>query len=145
MRLKDVPSYPAYVVFHDAYDNGAMDVYPATSFLIAQERVSLANQELDAMSSEGCGSWKAYEKLPRKRIFKFHPIIPRTEKLVGELSRAQIQRFRIYNLETNSATFEEFPEKRVPEYHPPQGYTIEAVSLYPVLGHVNIYIAKVKK
>lgn len=28
MRIKDMPASPAYLVFHDAYDGGAMDVYP---------------------------------------------------------------------------------------------------------------------
>ena len=72
MRLKDVPLSPAYVVFHDAYMNGAMDVYPAHSIGEAQERVTVANLEIDAMGQDECGSWKAYEKLPRVKVFKYH-------------------------------------------------------------------------
>lgn len=71
MKLIDVPKHPAYVVFHDGFDNGAMDVWPAKSLAEAQERVTVANLELDDMG-EGCGIWKAYEKLPRKKVYKFY-------------------------------------------------------------------------
>lgn len=72
MLLKDVPPSPAYVVFHDGFDKGAMDVWPANSLAEATERVTVANLELDAMG-EGCGIWRAYEKLPRKKVWKYYP------------------------------------------------------------------------
>lgn len=72
MRLKDVPQHSAYVVFHDTFDNGAMDVWPAKNIAEAQERVTVANAELDAMGSDDAGFYKAYEKLPRKKVYKFY-------------------------------------------------------------------------
>jgi hypothetical protein len=72
MLLRDVPKHPAYVVFHDAYDNGAMDVWPATSLASAQGRVDVANSELDAMGQDECGFYRAYTKLPRKKVWKFY-------------------------------------------------------------------------
>lgn len=71
MRLKDVPQHPAYVVFHDGFDNGAMEVWPAQSSAEAIERAQVANLKLDAMG-EDCGFWRAYDKLPRKKVWKFH-------------------------------------------------------------------------
>ena len=41
MLLRDVPKHPAYVVFHDAYDNGAMDVWPAESLDAAYDKAAL--------------------------------------------------------------------------------------------------------
>lgn len=56
MRLKDVPSSPAYLVFHDAYDNGAMDVYPMASLEEAQTEARTRQQQLQEMSAEEGGS-----------------------------------------------------------------------------------------
>jgi len=72
MRIKDVPLSPAYVVFHDAYDNGAMDVWPAKSIAEASERANLANSKLESMGQDECGGWEAYTKLPRVKVFKYH-------------------------------------------------------------------------
>jgi hypothetical protein len=72
MKLAEVPAHPAYLVFHDAYMNGAMDVYPVTSLAMAQEHAALANMELDATGQDECGIWRAYEKLPRKKVWKYH-------------------------------------------------------------------------
>jgi hypothetical protein len=72
MLLRDVPKHPAYVVFHDAYDNGAMDVWPAESLLSATVTATARQESLEAMSQDECGIWRAYEKLPHKRVFKFH-------------------------------------------------------------------------
>jgi hypothetical protein len=72
MRLKDVPESPAYVVFHDAYMKGAMDVWAASSLELA-ERVVKANQNvLEKSGADDSGGWKAYEKLPRVKVWKFH-------------------------------------------------------------------------
>jgi hypothetical protein len=72
MRIKDVPKAAAYVVFHDGFDNGAMDVWPASSLAEAQERVTVANLELDSMGEDG-GSYRAYTKLPRIKVYKYYP------------------------------------------------------------------------
>lgn len=73
MRLKDVPPANAYVVFHDAYMNGAMDVWPCNSIELAT-RIANANQnKLDESGQDECGVWRAYEKLPRVRVWKYHP------------------------------------------------------------------------
>ena len=85
MVLRDVPKHPAYVVFHDAYNNGAMDVWPASTLGEAQERVLVANSELDAwllsckLGQDECGFWRAYEKLPRKKVYKFYAPKPKGE------------------------------------------------------------------
>lgn len=73
MRIKDVPSSPAYLVFHDAFANGAMDVYPSESLELAQKTATFNNERLEALGDDEGGIWKAYEKLPRIRTWKFHP------------------------------------------------------------------------
>lgn len=73
MKLNEVPSSPAYVVFHDAFDHGAMDVYPAESIELAKSIASRKQDFLDNNGYDESGTWKAYEKLPRVRIHKFHP------------------------------------------------------------------------
>jgi hypothetical protein len=72
MRLKDVPQAPAYVVFHDAYDNGAMDVYSAESFEQAKAIAETRQHNLEQLGQDECGGWKAYEKLPRIKVWSFH-------------------------------------------------------------------------
>jgi hypothetical protein len=72
MRIKDVPSASAYLVFHDAFDSGAMDVYPCDSLAEAQDKATTRNATLDASGNDDCGTWRAYTKLPRVRVFKFH-------------------------------------------------------------------------
>jgi hypothetical protein len=73
MKIKDVPLAPAYLVFHDAYDNGAMDVWPAESLELAQKTAAFNQDRLESLGQDECGGWKAYEKLPRIRVWKFHP------------------------------------------------------------------------
>lgn len=73
MKLKDVPVFPSYLVFHDGYDNGAMDVYPQQlSIELTQLKADLANIKLEESGNDEGGHWKAYTKLPRVRIYKFH-------------------------------------------------------------------------
>lgn len=72
MRIKDVPQHLAYLVFHDAYDNGAMDVYGMTSLEAATDEALYRNRQLEAIGMEEGGGWKAYEKLPRVKVFKYH-------------------------------------------------------------------------
>ena len=71
MKLKDVPLHPAYVVFHDCFANGAMDVWPATSLLAAQEIAERRQNNCDAQGYESV-IWTAYAKLPRKKVYKYH-------------------------------------------------------------------------
>jgi hypothetical protein len=72
IRLADVPAAPAYLVFHDAFDGGAMDVYLKQDFAAAEIQATNNNQRLDAEGVDNCGFWKAYSKLPRKRIYALH-------------------------------------------------------------------------
>lgn len=72
MKLKDIPASPAYLVFHDAYMNGAMDVYLLPSLKEAEERAKVANENLESMGEDECGMWRAYLTLPRKRVWKLH-------------------------------------------------------------------------
>ena len=72
MKLKDVPHAPAYVVFHDAFDNGAMDVYSAESFEQAKQVAEARQKNLDESGNDEAGVWQAYEKLPRKKVWSFH-------------------------------------------------------------------------
>lgn len=73
MRLKDVPVHPAYVVFHDAFDNGAMEVWPCNSLSDATIIASNRQSQLDNSGHDEAGIYRAYEKLPRRRIWKFYP------------------------------------------------------------------------
>lgn len=72
IRRCDVPTAPAYVVFHDAFDKGAMEVWPVVSFAVAQEVAAVNNKRSEDMGHDECGGWAAYEKLPRVRIWKLH-------------------------------------------------------------------------
>jgi hypothetical protein len=72
MRIKDVPTHPAYVVFHDSYDNGAMDVYGCESLERAQAIAAKKQASLDDSGYDEAGIWKAYEKLPRIKVYSYH-------------------------------------------------------------------------
>jgi hypothetical protein len=72
MLLRDVPKHPAYVVFHDAYDNGAMDVWPAADLVGAQRIATVQQQNLEDIGQDECGFYRAYTKLPRKKVYKFY-------------------------------------------------------------------------
>jgi hypothetical protein len=74
VKLKNVPPAPAYLVFHDAFDNGAMEVWPAESFDLAQHTAELNQVRLEELGQDECGHWNAYEKLPRIRIWKYHAV-----------------------------------------------------------------------
>lgn len=71
MRLKDVPTHPAYLVFHDGFD-GSMEIWPCATIEWAKQIANLRQTELDNNGLDGAGIWRAYTKLPRKRVFKFH-------------------------------------------------------------------------
>lgn len=73
MRIKDVPISPAYLVWHDAFDNGAMDVYPQGSFETAQKTAEERNERNAQTGNDDAGIWRAYTKLPRVKVYKFHP------------------------------------------------------------------------
>ena len=62
----------AYLVWHDAFDNGAMDVYPQADLKTAQEKADTRNRHLEESGNDDMGFWKAYSKLPRVRIYKIH-------------------------------------------------------------------------
>lgn len=72
LRLKDVPKFPAYLVFHDAFDNGAMEVYPYNSFAAADRDAKARNTVMEESGAEEGGMWRAYAKLPRVRVWKLH-------------------------------------------------------------------------
>lgn len=72
MKLSEVPAYPAYLVFHDAFMKGAMDVYPCDAESTAQFIANRRNDNLDASGNDDSGFWAAYTKLPRKKVWKFH-------------------------------------------------------------------------
>lgn len=71
MKLKDIPVSPAYLVCHDLYDNGAMDVYTCSDLASAQLLATKRQDYCDSMGSDGV-CWKAYTKLPRVRVYSFH-------------------------------------------------------------------------
>ena len=72
MRLKDVPMAPAYLVYHDGFMNGAMDVWPMESLQAAQGLANLGNGKAEAMAYDDAGSYRAYTKLPRVKVWAFH-------------------------------------------------------------------------
>jgi len=74
MRIKDVPLAPAYLVFHDAFDGGAMDVFEKSSLQNAEEVAKTLNEFLERHGDDEGGHWKAYVKLPRCRVWKFHAL-----------------------------------------------------------------------
>jgi hypothetical protein len=73
MRVVDVPPSPAYLVFHDAFDRGAMDVWPELSIELAERKADFLQEALDQSGNDGAGFWRAYTKLPRRRIYKYYP------------------------------------------------------------------------
>lgn len=73
MRIKDVPISPAYLVWHDAFDNGAMDVYPKSSFEFALKLAEERNEQNARQGYDDAGFWRAYTKLPRVKVYRFHP------------------------------------------------------------------------
>lgn len=77
MKVKDVPKSPAYLVYHDAYMNGAMDIYPYPDFASAQAKADQHNETMDEMGVDGAGLYRAYVKLPRKKVWKYHAAVPR--------------------------------------------------------------------
>lgn len=77
IRLKDVPPSPAYLVFHDGFDNGAMEVWQFSSFEQAQTLASERNALLESRGEDEGGMYKAYAKLPRVRVWKYHSEQPR--------------------------------------------------------------------
>lgn len=81
MKLKDVPPSPAYLVFHDAYDNGAMDVYARTDLKKAEESAKKKNEQYEQLGHDDCGFWRAYTKLPRKKVYKYYPVDASQETL----------------------------------------------------------------
>ena len=70
MRLKDIPIFPAYLVNHDQFDKGAMEVWPCYSMSSACQLAKDKNDKCEAQGFEP--NWKAYEKLPRVKIWKYH-------------------------------------------------------------------------
>lgn len=74
MKLRDVPASPAYLVSHDPYMNGAMDVWPWESLASAQAEATTRNERAESMGYDP--TWRAYAKLPRVRVWKYHtPIV----------------------------------------------------------------------
>jgi hypothetical protein len=74
MLLRDVPVSPAYLVFHDCFERGAMDVWPRLTLAEAQLDASKKQTALDASGLEECGFWQAYNKLPHKKLHLYHSI-----------------------------------------------------------------------
>lgn len=73
MRIKDVPFSPAYLVFHDAYDRGAMEIWPTPGIVTAKAIAKQKQLRLENSGNDECGHWKAYEKLPRVRVYRYNP------------------------------------------------------------------------
>jgi hypothetical protein len=73
MKLKDIPFSPAYVVCHDEYDRGAMEVWPCESIESAKTIAQEKQTKLDNMGLDGC-HYRAYIKLPRVKVYKYHEI-----------------------------------------------------------------------
>ena len=54
----------AYLVFHDNFDQGAMDVYPACCVAHAEKEAERRNNHIDALGYDEAGHWRGYEVLP---------------------------------------------------------------------------------
>lgn len=72
MKIKDVPQHPAYLVFHDAFDKGAMEVWGIDDLATAQQIAKIRNTHLEQGGNDDCGVWKAYNKLPHVRVYAYH-------------------------------------------------------------------------
>jgi hypothetical protein len=77
MRYNEVPAAAAYLVFHDAFDNGAMDVYLRPSLEEAEKTAATRNDNLAKGGNDDCGIWKAYVKLPRRKVFSVNGLMPK--------------------------------------------------------------------
>lgn len=71
MRVQDVPQHPAYLVFHDAFDKGAMEIWGMDDFVAAEKIAKARNENLDHSGNDDVGRWKAYAKLPRVRVYAY--------------------------------------------------------------------------
>ena len=76
VRLKDISQAPAYLVFHDAFDHGAMDVYAASNLDSAKAEAEIRQQYLEQTGNDEGGYWRAYEKLPRVKVYAFRGQMP---------------------------------------------------------------------
>lgn len=72
MKLADIPTSPAYLVNHDPYMNGAMDVWPMASIELAELEAKRRNDHAESMGYDDAARWKAYSVLPRVRVWKYH-------------------------------------------------------------------------
>lgn len=72
MKLNEVPESPAYLVYHDYWMNGAMDVYPMPSLEEAETRARNKNEYAESIGCDDGGRYAAYVKLPRRKIWKYH-------------------------------------------------------------------------
>ena len=72
VKLADVPASPAYLVCHDHFDNGAMEVWPMSDKVAAENCAHDYQCRLDDHGIDGC-HFAAYTELPRRRVWKLHP------------------------------------------------------------------------
>lgn len=63
--------YSAFLVLHDDWDRGAMEVTPYSSIELANAEALKRQERLDSNGLDG-GHWKAYKKLPRIRIYRIY-------------------------------------------------------------------------
>lgn len=61
----------AYLVFHDGFD-GSMEVWQERDLPAAQAKARQLQDRLDDMGYEQCGSYRAYEALPKRKVWKMH-------------------------------------------------------------------------
>lgn len=71
-RVQDIPQRKAYLVFHDAYDDGAMDVLGLDDIEQARKLATHRNTQLEDEGLEEGGGWAAYEKLPDLKIWSYN-------------------------------------------------------------------------
>ena len=66
-----------FLVFHDLFDNGAMDVYPCSTLELAVDMASRRQQALEERGEDDGGFWAAYPSLPPNvQIYRVHrPIV----------------------------------------------------------------------
>lgn len=64
--------YTAFVVFFDI--DGQMEVWPHQNMDTAKQVAKTRQENLESFGADDAGSYRAMAKLPRRTIYKLHPV-----------------------------------------------------------------------
>ncbi len=77
MKVEEVPKSPAYLVSHDLWMDGAMDVWGVKDLQFATVEAERRNRVVDDLGGEGDTRWRAYEELPDLEVWAFRGFLVR--------------------------------------------------------------------